>query len=286
MSGSVVRNLRDYIEVVTNLEKKMQLRSDCDGLWYRGIVDNTLDISPGLFWRGFKSEYELVSDFVALAPQYTELHFQPKLQWDFEMPWEWYFLMQHYGVPTRLTDWTESPLAALFFAVQKAGKRGSDFSTTPCVWVLDPLKLNSTSVNDPTVVVPGREFSQYWLYKLNVDEQNRCDIGNPLTFKYAGKTYNNRLPIAIYPIRANPRIIAQHGVFTVHGAENIGIDQILGSSIAEPDQFETGLAKIEIEQNMAASLLKDLKFLKLHELTFFPELPNLANYLLELHEPT
>ncbi|MED4784887.1 FRG domain-containing protein [Brevibacillus choshinensis] len=31
---------------------------------------------------------------------------------------EWYFLAQHYGVPTTLLDWSTDSLIALFFATQ------------------------------------------------------------------------------------------------------------------------------------------------------------------------
>ena len=69
MSRLVVSSLRDYLEIVMDFERKMQTESANEGLWYRGIDDKTLSLSPGLFWKQFKSEIALTADFLALAPQ-------------------------------------------------------------------------------------------------------------------------------------------------------------------------------------------------------------------------
>jgi hypothetical protein len=42
----------------------------------------------------------------------------------------WWSIMQHYGAPTRLLDWTKSPFAAAYFAV------GGHFDKPGAIWIV------------------------------------------------------------------------------------------------------------------------------------------------------
>lgn len=58
----------------------------------------------------------------------------------------WEMLAQHYGVPTRLIDWSDSFHTALFFAFGGWSSINIKAPKRPCVWCLDPLKVEEGGI--------------------------------------------------------------------------------------------------------------------------------------------
>ena len=171
--------------------------------------------------------------------------------------------MQHFGLPTRLLDWTENPLAALFFAAWKW-----DGKTTPVVWMMEAGTLNKITTGVDEMIIPGGSFSENWL-------PNKCHGEKAQLFVFKDEQYENAKPLAILPKHINRRITAQQSVFTVHGIEQHCISSVFG----EAEGNEGLLLQFEMNGCQRKQLLEELATLGISESSLFPELSTLANDL-------
>ena len=221
--------------------------------WFRGHGDAVWRLEAGWYreWspgKGLGARYyqegTLLEEFKLRAPIY--LQHLPATDW------EWLFLMQHYGLPTRLLDWTESPLIALCFAI-----RDNPGDRDAAVWAMNPWWLNKQT------------FGDYVLFSV---DDPRASKHAPLQ---PGQKLTGVLPLAITPIHSSERIVAQRGVFTVHGTARGALDRLAtGKGKQAPC-----LRGLIIPKSDIVSLRRELAVSGISESLIFPELSGLCQEL-------
>ncbi len=229
--------------------------------WFRGQGDSSWGLIPKIY----RSEFFTTADEKELRHEFQSAAIQiigptaPKNKWD------WYFLMQHYGVPTRLLDWTINPLVALFFALEHHLEKGltCDFA----VWILDPWWLNKSQFRGlEGPMLPDWQEAEKFLPDLED--------------AFAGTGVRHRLPMAIEPPHVDARLSSQGARFVVFGATKDLARTSLARGVRAGRKIkDVRLCRINIPSRAAAGLIQKLDQLGINRAVLFPDLGGLAAHM-------
>lgn len=239
-----IKRIADLIEALHTIRPNDQTPT-----WYRGHADFRWKLQPA-YDRLKKPPKE--SDLLNRFRQNANLLLEQVPRKSFE----WMFLMQHYGVPTRLLDWSESPLVALYFVVHDRHARL--MSKNGALWVLFPLKLNRKSTQI-TAEVDIPSFEDEWLNNYSVEQYSK------------GKD-TGILPLAAIATRNNPRIQAQLGVFTIGHRKKMPIEEIEDCNHC---------IKLVVPASAKSRIRHELQTLGMNRFQIFPELASIGDTLTE-----
>jgi hypothetical protein len=226
------------------LEDIRQAREDLGNpsvVWYRGHSHASWSLVPGLFrnpeWP--KREKQAFAAFDRTASRLFD-----KRRTD----WEILFDMQHYGIPTRLLDWSEALGVAIAFIMHTPVQVPTDAA----VYVLDPVTLNKMSGHKEIRNLPADNAAFDYKNIYWMDLPVRVDR-----------------PIAVYPPLQSARLFAQRGVFTIHGHDSRGVEE----------QAPKAVKKVTLPAGARAAAMEFLQHANLDEYAIYPDIVGMARLL-------
>jgi hypothetical protein len=236
-----------------------QADSAGEQFWFRGCSDSRYRLVPSLFRHPSVSAIEQLLEMeIRLLTRFKQRSV-PFLQAGLPTTdWDCLFLMQHFGVPTRLLDWSENAQVGLWFALKPGIDLGGD-DTESAVWMLDPVSWN-------------RRMLAFQSYKGGVLSPG-VDVQLDGYAPGARRDVMNVAPAALYGTHNSPRIVAQRGVFTIAGKDTKPLEEFADTG----DHSE--LTRILIPAPSRKSMLEELRRMGVTESMIYPDLQGLAQEL-------
>ena len=197
-----VASLSEYLEIINILRVAAKKSKNNEGdLIFRGMADYRWELLPSIARQTLlieETEYSMVKELILLRPQ----EFMG-ISSNFDLLAK----MQHYGLPTRLLDFSTNPLVALFFACdkQKSDSIGRVIITNPSYpQCLDDVDVSDRYIEAVCGLCKVKSFASYFLEKLTKD-----------TVSFTQFIHCTHYPLIAKPQYSNNRIANQAAMFMV-----------------------------------------------------------------------
>lgn len=249
MRTKIAETVAEYVSIACDVRREWTKASgQYFDPWFRGHRDTGWKLEPNIFRLGLQDdENEIRAEFLRRGRQ---LHAES----DLKDEWDWYFVMQHYRAPTRLLDWTDSALVALFFAINSNAAGDSKITGDAAVWILDPWWLNRQVIKRDSLLSPDFDEARPYL---------------PAVHSHAVR---KRLPVAIDPPHVAKRVGAQRSHFTIHGTKRNGLMEMA-------HRPKSRFMKVVLPKDSIPEMRVDLVTCGVTDTTLFPDLEGLSREL-------
>ncbi|GHV27992.1 hypothetical protein FACS18948_6320 [Clostridia bacterium] len=260
---SVVDNIDSFEMLVKVLfdDSKGSIRKDPDRIRspyaFRGMHDIKYDLVPSLR-RNCKDEIWLETNLMRNFARYAA-SVEPKVT---SSVWYNMTIGQHHGLPTRLLDWTYSPLVAMHFATDDPDYLKIDESDA-VIW-----KTHIGEINGLLPPIYQKKLKEQYAYVLTTDLM--ASITNDL--EQYDRDMVDRSIAFMEPPSIDARIVNQYALFS-----------IVPSEIANMEEFfrhnGSKTSKIIIDKSLKKTIRDMLDQMNMTERLLYPGLDGLATWL-------
>ena len=306
-----INRIEDLIKIVRWLESDISIGNETDdkftwgisqeifpfGLWFRGEGDYSAPLAPGMFRINYKKgeHYQEPSIMNHLKIRIPEIY-------DIKESFGKLCIAQHYNIPTRLLDWSESIFVAAYFA---SISDNGDSSKDAYLYVMNAKSLNYLSGLDQGrgLIHTPEDFGikirseiafsnskRTWIQRVtnkypNFDwaliRDDRFNFSKDQWLSGVQMSFFNE-PVAVMPLRAKTRMMVQGSTFTLHGG-SYSMEAGDKPNKNFPKRI-TGYKRhiyrrFKIPGKFKSQIKKDLFNIGIHQGVLFPELDRQREYL-------
>ena len=182
----------------------------------------------------------------------------------FDSPWNWLALGQHFGLPTRLLDWTFSPFVALHFATAVVER----FDRDGVVWMVDYIRTHE--------LAPRR-------FRTLLDEEGANVFTTEMLASVAADVdelgeRDDEFVLFLEPPSFDDRIVNQYALFSLMSHPDQSLDEWLGE--------HEGLARrVVIPAELKWEVRDKLDQAGINERVLFPGLEGLTRWVARYYAP-